>query len=105
MQSGHVPSSHGSLEEEDGGAAGAHDTHRLGEPDDDGFDSEEFREYLATRNQRRSGRRGRDRGGESEDERGDRVVAPDRHHPNGMVSLLGFRTGSSKRDYGWQLPE
>lgn len=71
MQSGHVPSSHGSLEE-DGEAAGAHDTHRLGEQDDDGFDSEEFREYLATRNQRRSGRRGRDRGGESEDERGDR---------------------------------
>ena len=71
MPPAHVPSSHGSLEEGEGEVPSAHDAHRLGGRDDDGFDSDEFREYLATRNQRRSGRRDRDRGDSGED-RGDR---------------------------------
>ena len=93
MQSGHVPSSHRSLEE-DGEAAGAHDTHRLGEQDDDvpginvGLDVVAETEVEKARMNVVIG-----------------VVAPDRHHPNGMGSLLGFRTGSSKQDCGWQLPE
>ena len=101
MATGHFPSSHGSLEEEHGEASEAHDVHRLGGRDDDGFDSDEFREHLGTLE-------GLDVVAETEEETARMtvgIVAEEMGHPHrsGMGSVLLFRTGSSKRDCGWRL--
>ena len=61
MQQDRVPSSHGSLGGEEGeGDAADHGRHAADPLDagSDGFDSEEFREFLRQRNERRSGTRG-----------------------------------------------
>ena len=61
MQQERVPSSHGSLGGEDGeGDAAEHGRHAADPLDagSDGFDSEEFREFLRQRNERRTGTRG-----------------------------------------------
>ena len=56
MQHDRVPSSHGSLGEEGGDAATRGvDAADLADPGSDGFDSEEFREFLRQRNERRGG--------------------------------------------------